>query len=624
MGSPTIFKGTGTLFLTDNLEYKDGSKDLKNDSDNPNTTAKNALAGSEYHQSGTNKKFKKLVDGNNIKWKDVDASPDLIYHLNADWADIDQFATGQNATFDGGGTLGGTFSRSTTAADLINGSACFKLVGDALASNNTNDYVAFEAIDIPQGFRNNYIGLYGHYKWDGSNNILVRVKDTTNGTVITGDAEALEGFTSIDNTAKRFAIAIFIPSDCTQIEIGFQVGTGEASKTLIFDEIKLLNDPFRYLDLQDVLSYRAYTGAGFGSSANKIPYFTNEETLKSSSIGTIENSSTSGWSYTAIVDQRVVFSFTYFSDNGNPIGITKNSAQLSTSINSVTAADRVAYGWGTATDDDTNTQESITFSGFLAAGDVLRPHTNGINNSSDTNRNMLSIVAVSEKSHAVVPAQTNLTDWVSYGTIDIIDHNLSTFSKGSTNHDVMWWRRVGDSMEIRFEYEQTSTGQSGSGDYLISIPSGYTIDLSKFSRTSGTNNDTRGAIVGVGYVSNNNSESTSSYANAVVSVFDSTQVRVMIDIGTNFGKFWSSDRNGLGSSATINAGATFTVPIDGWGSNASFLAALPTVNDSFKFNDGVTAPSTVANQAQMYVDSSDGDLKIKFGDGTVKTIVTDT
>ena len=40
--------------------------------------------------------------------------------------------------------------------------------------------------------------------------------------------------------------------------------------------------------------------------------------------------------------------------------------------------------------------------------------------------------------------------------------------------------------------------------------------------------------------------------------------------------------------------------------------------------DGVSAPSTVSGSALIYVDSADGDLKIKFGDGTVKTIVTDT
>ena len=40
--------------------------------------------------------------------------------------------------------------------------------------------------------------------------------------------------------------------------------------------------------------------------------------------------------------------------------------------------------------------------------------------------------------------------------------------------------------------------------------------------------------------------------------------------------------------------------------------------------DGITAPSSVSGLARIYVDTSDGDLKIIFGDGTVKTIVTDT
>ncbi|CAD7335145.1 hypothetical protein FIM10_01790 [Sphingomonadales bacterium 56] len=40
--------------------------------------------------------------------------------------------------------------------------------------------------------------------------------------------------------------------------------------------------------------------------------------------------------------------------------------------------------------------------------------------------------------------------------------------------------------------------------------------------------------------------------------------------------------------------------------------------------DGVSPPGTRAGYASIYVDSADGDLKIKFGDGTVKTIAVDT
>jgi len=48
------------------------------------------------------------------------------------------------------------------------------------------------------------------------------------------------------------------------------------------------------------------------------------------------------------------------------------------------------------------------------------------------------------------------------------------------------------------------------------------------------------------------------------------------------------------------------------------------VSEQLQIEDGITAPGTVSGFASLYIDSADGDLKIKFGDGTVKTIVTDS
>lgn len=44
----------------------------------------------------------------------------------------------------------------------------------------------------------------------------------------------------------------------------------------------------------------------------------------------------------------------------------------------------------------------------------------------------------------------------------------------------------------------------------------------------------------------------------------------------------------------------------------------------YQMSDGVTEPAISPGRASLYVDTSDGDLKIKFGDGTIKTISTDT
>ena len=58
--------------------------------------------------------------------------------------------------------------------------------------------------------------------------------------------------------------------------------------------------------------------------------------------------------------------------------------------------------------------------------------------------------------------------------------------------------------------------------------------------------------------------------------------------------------------------------------NSYFLGeVIPVFGQELLLTDGVSAPATQTGYAQIYVDSADGDLKIKFGDGTVKTIVTD-
>lgn len=42
-----------------------------------------------------------------------------------------------------------------------------------------------------------------------------------------------------------------------------------------------------------------------------------------------------------------------------------------------------------------------------------------------------------------------------------------------------------------------------------------------------------------------------------------------------------------------------------------------------ELDDGITAPTETGGRAYIYIDAADGDLKIRFADGTVKTIITD-
>lgn len=65
------------------------------------------------------------------------------------------------------------------------------------------------------------------------------------------------------------------------------------------------------------------------------------------------------------------------------------------------------------------------------------------------------------------------------------------------------------------------------------------------------------------------------------------------------------------------------------GTNVAFdqfavVNALRIGVSGLQLEDGITAPGTVSGQAQLYVDTADGDLKVKFGDGFVAVIAADS
>lgn len=77
-----------------------------------------------------------------------------------------------------------------------------------------------------------------------------------------------------------------------------------------------------------------------------------------------------------------------------------------------------------------------------------------------------------------------------------------------------------------------------------------------------------------------------------------------------------------GSGNDMPGAITFWTTPDG---SATIAAQARVHNDGgMALKDGITAPATHAGWATLYVDTADGDLKVKFGDGTVKTIVVDT
>jgi len=66
------------------------------------------------------------------------------------------------------------------------------------------------------------------------------------------------------------------------------------------------------------------------------------------------------------------------------------------------------------------------------------------------------------------------------------------------------------------------------------------------------------------------------------------------------------------------------IPVIGSGVTVNYAPDANFSPSAIGMADGIAAPSTITGMALLFVDTADGDLKIKFGDGTLKTIVTDT
>jgi hypothetical protein len=158
-------------------------------------------------------------------------------------------------------------------------------------------------------------------------------------------------------------------------------------------------------------------------------------------------------------------------------------------------------------------------------------------------------------SSAINPANTgNLggfqgTNCTSYTLA--IGGTTSAPTKGTIVVDEARWCRLGPLMLIQYNYQQTTGGSAGSGNYLFPLPSGYTIDTTKLTPTT----TVEGSVVG----------SASAYNNVVgfVKAYDSSNLAIVQNgAGVTAGAFASSSVAAIGSGAKY--AFTAIVPIAGW------------------------------------------------------------
>ena len=180
---------------------------------------------------------------------------------------------GNNATFDNSGTMTGVLSLSTTASDTILGTQVIKYTANG--SNGQNDFFGYGPKTIPLGSRGTQISVNFQYKngtvgANGDFNAVVKIVDgTLAGTVFT---QALN-YQGYPNPAMQSSFIVTIPSDCTQIKVGFQNKVTTTTAALYVDNIVISTDVFKYGPVAKQETWNInQLGSNLTTNANQIKY----------------------------------------------------------------------------------------------------------------------------------------------------------------------------------------------------------------------------------------------------------------------------------------------------------------------------------------------------------------
>lgn len=156
------------------------------------------------------------------------------------------------------------------------------------------------------------------------------------------------------------------------------------------------------------------------------------------------------------------------------------------------------------------------------------------------------------------------TDWVSYPIV--VTATSVNPVQGAGAVERAYWRRVGDSMEVMYQYVQTAAGTNATGDLLYPLPNPYQIDTTKqLVSTSPL------YIVGSGKLSdaaggdgNGFNIAPYAYNASTLSVAVQSAATTWDNIGGSYSNYGNTNR-----SMTFLA----KVPIQGWSSNVTLTSS---------------------------------------------------
>lgn len=264
----------------------------------------------------------------------------------------------------------GASSRGAVATAIVKFDTLAKIRGDAFTVTNTaNDgtYVTMTKAGRLIVTTNLNLGASNEVQITKNQQTLTAVSSTTS-EILSTQSSSSALFSSV--TASTDVIVGDIIRVSTNI-----TPTASTRNNLLFSfqeqsiQVSVSNTLPQFSESDS--SVRLDGTAGYGSTATKIRRFSNIR----QNIGTdivYTDSATSGGSFT--IQESGTYNISY-SDNftsGDNMGITKNASSLTTNIQSLVASEILCFAAAVA-----NSEQNVSWEGYLEQGDVIRAHTQG-------------------------------------------------------------------------------------------------------------------------------------------------------------------------------------------------------------------------------------------------------
>jgi hypothetical protein len=276
----------------------------------------------------------------------------------------------------------GASTRGSTATAIVRFDTLAKLRGDAFTVES--DAILGTRITMRKAGK---LNISAHFRIGAASSFITRNQTNLTVAVPTISSESLSGQGS-NATANNVN-----PSWSGNVSVGDVIRvTAEAAPvaqatnhlTLFFQEqdiaVSVTNIQPKFSDADS--SVRVDTANGFGSTATKIRRFSNVRENLGVDVE-YADSATNGASFTAKSDGIYEISYSGSTNaTSTYIGISKNSNQLTTDITGINRQDRLAVQYVAGNGEDGN----CAWSGYLLAGDVIRPHGNGVANTDRPDR----------------------------------------------------------------------------------------------------------------------------------------------------------------------------------------------------------------------------------------------